>query len=96
MIHDFNNLEHAHQQINALRERARLDTMICEAQPAFVARPLHARVALMLRRLFPKGASSLPATKASTDRTEGLLILPNLIVSDFDLQIPQQSNHKLL
>ena len=96
MIHDTQSLEHAHQQINPLRESARLDTLIREAQPATVTTPLRARVALMLCRLFPKGAGSLGVTKASADSMKGLLILPNLIVSDFDLQSPQQRSHKML
>lgn len=96
MIHTTQSLEHAHEQIDAMHERARLDAMIREAQPAKVATPLLARVALILRRLFPKGARSLGAKEASADNSKGLLILPNLIVSDFDLQSPPERNHKLL
>ena len=78
MIYDIESLKHAHEQINAMHERARLDALIREAQSARVATPLRARVALILRRLFPKGARSLGATKASADSSKGLLILPNL------------------
>ena len=95
MSYDPKTLEFAHEQINAMRERARLDALIREAQPAGVATPLRARVALILRRLFPKGASSLGATKASADSSKGLLVLPNLIVGNLELPSSERRNHKM-
>ena len=96
MFYNPKNLEYAREQINAMRERARIDAMLREAQPAKEATPLRARVALILHRLFQRGARNLGATKLSADSTKGLLILPNLIVSDFDAQTPQQRSHKML
>ena len=96
MSYDSKNLEYAQSQINAMRERARLDAMIREAQPAKVATSLRARVALILRRVAGRSAKNLGATRVSADSTTGLLILPNLIVSDLNLPSSQRRNHKML
>ena len=95
MSYNPKNLEYAQSQINAMRERARLDAMIREAQPARVATSLRARVALILRRLFPKGARRLGATKTSANSTKGLLILPNLIIGNLELLSAERRNHKM-
>ncbi len=95
MSYDPKHLEYAHEQIDAMRERARLDALIREAQPAKVATSLRTRVALILRRLFPKGARRLGATKTSADSTKGLLILPNLIVGNLELPSAERRNHRM-
>ena len=95
MSYDPKQLEFAHEQINAMRERARLDALIREAQPAKVATSLRARIALIVRRVFPKGARRLGATKTSADSTKGLLILPNLIVGNLELPSLERRNHKM-
>ncbi len=94
MSYDPKHLEYAREQINALRERARLDALIREAQPAKVATPLRARVALILRLLAGRSAKNLGVTRVSADNTKGLLILPNLIVGSLDLPSAERRNHK--
>ena len=95
MSYDPKNLEYAQSQINAMRERARLDAMIREAQPAKVATSLRARVALILRRVAGRSAKNLGATRVSADSTTGLLILPNLIVGNLELPSAERRNHKM-
>ena len=95
MFYDAKNLEYAHEQMSAMRERARLDAMIREAQPAKVATPLGARVALILRQLAGRSAKNLGATRVSADSNTGLLILPNLIVGDLGLPSSERRNHKM-
>jgi len=96
MSYDPKNLEYAQSRINAMRERARLDAMIREAQPAKVATPLRTRVALILRRVVGRTAKNLGVTRVSAATTKGLMVLPNLIVSDFELPSSQRRNHKML
>ena len=95
MSYDPKTLEYAHEQINALRERTRLDALIREAQPAKVTTSLRARVALILRRVAGRSAKNVGVTRVSADSTKGLLILPNLIVGNLELLSAERRNHKM-